>query len=163
MLDNLALPDSSPLKLAAQGWLLHALLQGDVPRLLDPLLLPLLAPTTARVSVLRVSIQHRSTVLPNEADRAEARIYAISSEDGNVIYHVSPMQSSGIFKYFYVESLLMAINLWFRLKEAKLECSFWVFVIDFVYMTLFVVQRSKNSPFKVTQCEQGESSQYLIL
>jgi hypothetical protein len=48
------------------------------------------------VSVLRVSIQHRSTVLPNEADKAEARIYAISSEDGNVIYHVSPMQSSGL-------------------------------------------------------------------
>lgn len=109
MLDNLALPDSSPLKLAAQGWLLHALLQGDVPRLLDPLLLPLLAPTTARVSVLRVSIQHRSTVLPNEADRAEARIYAISSEDGNVIYHVSPMQVSGkssfLFCFSFVQNL----------------------------------------------------------
>lgn len=94
MLDNLALPDSSPLKLAAQSWLLHTLLRGDIPRLLDPLLLPLLAPTTARVSVLRVSIQHRSTVLPTEADKAESRIYAISSEDGNVIYHVSPVQSS---------------------------------------------------------------------
>lgn len=71
MLDNLALPDSSPLKLTAQSWLLHTLMRGDVPHLLDPLLLPLLAPTTARVSVL--SIQHRSTVLPNEADRAESR------------------------------------------------------------------------------------------
>lgn len=96
MLDNLALPDSSPLKLVAQGWLLHTLLRGDVPRLLDPLLLPLLSPSTARVSVLKVSIQHRSTILPSEADKAEARIYAISSEDGNIIYHVSPVQSSGV-------------------------------------------------------------------
>lgn len=95
MLDNLALHDSSPLKLTAQSWLLHTLLRGDVSRLLDPLLVPLLAPATARVSVLRVSIHHRSTVLPNEADRAESRIYAISSEDGNVIYHVSPVQSAG--------------------------------------------------------------------
>ncbi|KAK3917430.1 Protein dopey-1-like protein [Frankliniella fusca] len=94
MLDNLALSDSSPLKLTAQGWLLHTLMRGDVPRLLDPLLLPLLAPTTARVSVLRVSIQHRSTILPNEADKTESRIFAISSEDGNVIYHVSPVQCS---------------------------------------------------------------------
>ncbi|KAK7864583.1 hypothetical protein R5R35_003176 [Gryllus longicercus] len=97
MLDHLQRPESCPLRLQAQAWLLHSLVRGDVARLLDPLLLLLLEPNTARLSVLHVSIQHSNTVVsggdartadgPDE--RASARIYAISSVDGNVIYHVS--------------------------------------------------------------------------
>lgn len=100
MLDNLQLPESCPLKLQAQSWLLHSLLRGDISRLLDPLLLMLLDPVTARMSVLHVNIEHSNTVLTCAVKDAEngdnsdeisatAKIYAISSVDGNVIYHVS--------------------------------------------------------------------------
>jgi hypothetical protein len=100
MLDNLLLVESCPLKLLAQSWLLHSFLRGDISRLLDPLLLMLLDPVTARMSVLHVSIEHSNTVLTCAMKDAEngddldensttAKIYAVSSVDGNVIYHVS--------------------------------------------------------------------------
>ncbi|XP_043286527.1 protein dopey-1 homolog isoform X2 [Venturia canescens] len=100
MLDNLQLPDNSPLKLQAQSWLLHSLVRGDLARVVDPVLTMLLDPSTCRMSVLHVSIQHSNTVLTKEdaiEERSEvqdetegaAKIYAISSVDGNVIYHVS--------------------------------------------------------------------------
>ncbi|XP_067010621.2 protein dopey-1 homolog [Anabrus simplex] len=102
MLDNLLL-DSCPLKLQAQSWLLHSLLRGDIARVLDPLLFMLLDPNTARMSVLHVSIEHSNTVLtrsPDDTgsvdalDENSAKIYAISSVDGNVIYHVSDSTDS---------------------------------------------------------------------
>ncbi|XP_012276640.1 protein dopey-1 homolog isoform X2 [Orussus abietinus] len=100
MLDNLQLSDNSPLKLHAQSWLLHSLVRGDISRIVDPVLTILLDPSTCRVSVLHVSIQHSNTIMTrNEPieDKSEiqddvegaAKIYAISSVDGNVIYHVS--------------------------------------------------------------------------
>lgn len=100
MLDNLLLVESCPLKLLAQSWLLHSFLRGDISRLLDPLLLMLLDPVTARMSVLHVSIEHSNTVLTCamkdvengenlDENSATAKIYAVSSVDGNVIYHVS--------------------------------------------------------------------------
>ena len=100
MLDNLQLPDNSPLKLLAQSWLLHSLVRGDIARIVDPVVTMLLDPSTWRMSVLHVSIQHSNTVLTKEdaiEERSEvqddtegaAKIYAISSVDGNVIYHVS--------------------------------------------------------------------------
>nr|XP_050849506.1 protein dopey-1 homolog isoform X2 [Vespula vulgaris] len=100
MLDNLQLSDNSPLKLLAQSWLLHSLMRGDISRILDPLLTMLLDPSTCRMSVLHVSIQHSNTVLTKNdpvEEKSEiqddtegaAKIYAISSVDGNVIYHVS--------------------------------------------------------------------------
>ncbi|XP_012258853.2 protein dopey-1 homolog isoform X2 [Athalia rosae] len=100
MLDNLQLADNSPLKLHAQSWLLHSLLRGDISRIVDPVLTMLLDPSTCRMSVLHVSIQHSNTVLTKNdvvEERSEAqddfegaaKIYAISSVDGNVIYHVS--------------------------------------------------------------------------
>ncbi|XP_011859860.1 PREDICTED: protein dopey-1 homolog isoform X1 [Vollenhovia emeryi] len=100
MLDNLQLADNSPLKLQAQSWLLHSLMRGDISRVIDPLLTILLDPSTCRMSVLHVSIQHSNTVLTKNdpvEEKSEvqddtegaAKIYAISSVDGNVIYHVS--------------------------------------------------------------------------
>lgn len=100
MLDNLQLADNSPLKLLAQSWLLHSLMRGDISRVIDPLLTILLDPSTCRMSVLHVSIQHSNTVLTKNdpvEEKSEvqddtegaAKIYAISSVDGNVIYHVS--------------------------------------------------------------------------
>ncbi|XP_034191281.1 protein DOP1 homolog isoform X3 [Osmia lignaria lignaria] len=100
ILDNLQLCDNSPLKLHAQSWLLHSLMRGDISRIVDPLLIILLDPSTCRMSVLHVSIQHSNTVLTKNdpiEEKSEiqddtegaAKIYAISSVDGNVIYHVS--------------------------------------------------------------------------
>uniref|UniRef100_A0A1B6DLS2 Uncharacterized protein n=2 Tax=Clastoptera arizonana TaxID=38151 RepID=A0A1B6DLS2_9HEMI len=92
MLDNLQLPESSALKVEAQNWLLHSLLRGDIHRLLDPILMILLDPATARLSVLHVRIQqHEETILVDQIniDDKTTKIYAISSVDGNVIYHVS--------------------------------------------------------------------------
>lgn len=92
MLDNLQLSDSSALKVEAQNWLLHSLLRGDIHRLLDPLLMMLLDPATARVSVLHVKIQQHdenSHLDLTTNDDNTPCIYAISSVDGNVIYHVS--------------------------------------------------------------------------
>ncbi|XP_054267327.1 protein dopey-1 homolog [Macrosteles quadrilineatus] len=92
MLDNLQLPDSSALKVEAQNWLLHSLLRGDIHRLLDPIMMMLLDPATARVSVLHVRIQQHDETSQTDtanADDKTPRIYAISSVDGNVIYHVS--------------------------------------------------------------------------
>ncbi|KOX80596.1 Protein dopey-1 like protein [Melipona quadrifasciata] len=100
ILDNLQLADNSPLKLHAQSWLLHSLMRGDISRIVDPLLIILLDPSTCRMSVLHVSIQHSNTVLTKNDSVEEkseiqddtegaAKIYAISSVDGNVIYHVS--------------------------------------------------------------------------
>ncbi|XP_033338749.1 protein DOP1 homolog isoform X2 [Megalopta genalis] len=100
ILDNLQLGDNSPLKLHAQSWLLHSLMRGDISRIVDPLLTILLDPSTCRMSVLHVSIQHSNTVLTKNdpiEEKSEvqddtegaAKIYAISSVDGNVIYHVS--------------------------------------------------------------------------
>lgn len=103
LLDNLQLPDNSPLKLQSQSWLLHCLVRNDISRIVNPVLTMLLDPSTCRMSVLHVSIQHSNIVLTKSdpaalleksesaQDEAEgaANIYAISSVDGNVIYHVS--------------------------------------------------------------------------
>ncbi|XP_014214024.1 protein dopey-1 homolog isoform X2 [Copidosoma floridanum] len=106
LLDNLQLADNSPLKLQSQSWLLHCLVRNDISRIVNPVLMMLLDPSTCRMSVLHVSIQHSNIVLTrsdpatlqekseNAQDDAEgtANIYAISSVDGNVIYHVSNSQ-----------------------------------------------------------------------
>jgi hypothetical protein len=68
MLDNLKRPPG-PLQLQTQGWLLQALLRGDTARILEPLLLILLAPGTARVSVLHATVSHASTVLAKVGPR----------------------------------------------------------------------------------------------
>ena len=52
MLDNLNTLSSGPLKTLSQSWLVHAMARGDVARILEPLLITLLDPTTARVSIL---------------------------------------------------------------------------------------------------------------
>ncbi|PSN50572.1 hypothetical protein C0J52_14759 [Blattella germanica] len=124
MLDNLQLSESCPLKLQAQSWLLHSLLRGDISRLLDPLLYMLLDPVTARMSVLHsiripsllgllktlkteiiwTKMQHTRAVKDAEngdnmdENAATAKIYAISSVDGNVIYHVSDSTDQRKFK-----------------------------------------------------------------
>ncbi|XP_052808898.1 protein dopey-1-like isoform X3 [Mya arenaria] len=83
--------ETSPLKVLATTWLSHVLQQGDISRVMEPLLQMLLHPDTARVSVQHVNIHQPRKVHLSESndDTSEANIYAISSEGGNVIYHVS--------------------------------------------------------------------------
>uniref|UniRef100_T1KPJ2 Uncharacterized protein n=1 Tax=Tetranychus urticae TaxID=32264 RepID=T1KPJ2_TETUR len=89
----------------AFDWLNQCLKYGDVARILEPLMFILLHPDTNRVSVQHVNIHQPSdpsgtteqnvTGRSDEADNAaiaaaEAKIYAISSTGGNLIYHVNP-------------------------------------------------------------------------
>ena len=100
MLDNLNM-SSGPLKTLSQSWLIHAMARGDIARIMEPLFLTLLDPTTARVSVLHCRIEHSSTVSTNEGSEkldsenesssnseATHKIYTISTSV-DVIYHVS--------------------------------------------------------------------------
>ncbi len=61
MLDNLNL-QSGPLKALSQSWLVHAVAKGDIARLMEPLFLTLLDPSTSRVSVLHAKIEQIDTV-----------------------------------------------------------------------------------------------------
>lgn len=93
-MDNLLLPENLPLKIETQTCLVQSLIKGDLPRLLDPVLLMLLDPATARMSILHVSIQHSNVGSDAQEQNSQTddytnKIYAISSVDGNVIYHVS--------------------------------------------------------------------------
>lgn len=80
-----------------KSWLAEALMRGDIARLLDPLLLILLDPDTARLGILHVSIEPSTTEpVPEEKTFDDSsKIYAISSVDGNVIYHVSDSNRKG--------------------------------------------------------------------
>ncbi|GIY38627.1 protein dopey-1 [Caerostris darwini] len=92
MLDNLG-KETGPQKAISQAWLNHSLQRGDVARFLEPILLILLHPDSARVSVQHVSVHSKRVVsvdkdLSNPED-TEAKVYAISSTSGHVIYHIS--------------------------------------------------------------------------
>lgn len=93
-LDNLELGERNAIKVEAEGWLLHSLLRGDIGRLIDPLILLLLDPCTSRLSVLHAKVsptQNNETHDYSETSSNDpsAKIYAISSIDGNVMYHVA--------------------------------------------------------------------------
>ncbi|KAG8189706.1 hypothetical protein JTE90_022518 [Oedothorax gibbosus] len=93
MLDNLG-KETGPQKAISQGWLNHSLQRGDVARFLEPLLLILLHPDSARVSIQHVSVHCPKKLVSDDRDNqnhedAEAKVYAISSTSGHVIYHIS--------------------------------------------------------------------------
>ncbi|KFM80811.1 Protein dopey-1, partial [Stegodyphus mimosarum] len=94
MLDNLG-KETGPQKALSQAWLNHSLQRGDVARFLEPILLILLHPDSARVSVQHVSVHcPRKVILSDDRDNqhhedVEAKVYAISSISGHVIYHIS--------------------------------------------------------------------------
>ncbi|XP_023228488.1 protein dopey-1-like [Centruroides sculpturatus] len=91
MLENLG-KETGPQKAVSQCWLNHSLQRGDVARILEPILLILLHPDSARVSIQHVSVHCPKLKSDDETEQEElkeAKIYAISSVSGNVIYHVS--------------------------------------------------------------------------
>lgn len=91
-----------PQRIEVQSWLTHSLQRGDTARLLEPLLFVLLHPDTARVSVQHVNIQKPCKVRlaenEDEGSSTEAKIYAISSVEGHIFYHVSdePRQTTAV-------------------------------------------------------------------
>ncbi|CAL1528923.1 unnamed protein product [Lymnaea stagnalis] len=90
VLDSLK-EETSITKTLAMTWLTHVIQRGDTSRVLQPLLLMLLHPDTARISIQHVSVHKpkKISVSDEGEDNIEAKIYAISSEGGNVIYHLS--------------------------------------------------------------------------
>ncbi|KAK3576489.1 hypothetical protein CHS0354_034162 [Potamilus streckersoni] len=91
VLDSLKV-EASPVKILAATWLTHVVQHGDISRVMEPFLQMLLHPDTARVSIQHVNIHQPRKVRLSESEddsSQEAKIYAISSEGGNVIYHVS--------------------------------------------------------------------------
>jgi len=85
MLDNLNSLSSGPLKTLSQSWLVHAMARGDVARIMEPLLITLLDPTTARVSILYCKVEHSETV------DSTHKIYAINT-NSETVHHVSSNQ-----------------------------------------------------------------------
>lgn len=79
-------------------WLNHCVNNGDIARVLEPLLVILLHPDTHRVCIQNVNIQQPEAAETDKLDAndtdsialAESKIYAISSQAGNVVYHINP-------------------------------------------------------------------------
>ncbi|XP_041353922.1 protein dopey-1-like isoform X2 [Gigantopelta aegis] len=92
VLDSLK-EEMSSTKTIAASWLTHVVQRSDISRVLQPLLLMLLHPDTARISVQHISVDEPKKVKLSETEEEEpeAKIYAISSDGGNIIYHVSPL------------------------------------------------------------------------
>ncbi|XP_055690996.1 protein dopey-1 homolog isoform X2 [Lutzomyia longipalpis] len=100
MFDHLTLPPHMAMKTFVTKWLREALLRGDLSRLMQPLLLIVLASNTKRIGVVNAhllkkgSSDSQSDIWYNperqtdESEIIERDVYAISSEDGNIRYHL---------------------------------------------------------------------------
>ncbi|XP_021360674.1 protein dopey-1-like isoform X2 [Mizuhopecten yessoensis] len=91
LLDSLK-EEISATKTIATTWLTHVIQRGDICRVLNPLLSMLLHPDTARISVQHINVHKPKKVPMSEEEDIpgnESQIYAISSEGGNIIYHVN--------------------------------------------------------------------------
>ena len=87
MLDNLNL-STGPLRALSQSWLVHAMARGDIARLMEPLLITLLDPSTARVSVLHCKVEQLEGV-------ENADIFAVTTLGKEVVYHVAAAAADG--------------------------------------------------------------------
>lgn len=100
ILDNLQNDQHQELKLLAENFLTHSLLHNDIPRILNPILMKLLASNTARVSIKHVNIQDsdsQSDVASQDNNKFQdvqaKKVYAVSSVNGNIMYHVTDSPS----------------------------------------------------------------------
>lgn len=95
MLDNLKLSESDCLKVEAQNWLFHSLMRNDLPRILDPVFYILLDPSTARLSVLHIRAKTTDDInSSNPAPEDHKNVYAVSSVNGNLVYHMDPKKAA---------------------------------------------------------------------
>lgn len=99
---NCLLKPYGPQRAEVTSWLNHSLQRGDVGAILEPILLILMHPDTARVSVQHVNIRASGAKLDNRVendkddkcfDKNKTKIFAISSVEGRVIYHVGSQDS----------------------------------------------------------------------
>lgn len=105
VLDQLALPYYSSIRTFVTKWLQESLLHGDLSRLIRPLLKIMLGASTKRISVVHAHLIKRDAddnVIDSLYDRsdemdgenvADKEVYAISSEDGNIKYHIEMPRS----------------------------------------------------------------------
>ncbi|KAG4078749.1 hypothetical protein HA402_015339 [Bradysia odoriphaga] len=105
VLDQLALPYHLSIRTFVTKWLQESLLHGDLSRLIRPLLKIMLSASTKRISVVHAHLIKRDTddnVSDSLYDRsdemdgenvADKDVYAISSEDGNIKYHIEMARS----------------------------------------------------------------------
>ena len=108
-----------------QDWLITLICDyNDLPRLLDILLVSLLQPSTARVSVQHfianlITNSFQTTTLPinstNDSTEPEpdyeSKVYAISNEGGNVKYHVNELTNNKKPTNQQQQFLLTSLNL----------------------------------------------------
>lgn len=105
ILDHLSLPHHIAVRTFVTKWLQESLLRGDLSRLICPLLKIILAPGTKRISVVHAHLVKRDVADQSSMDHAivagehggdetdgdlsiDKDVYAISSEDGNIKYHM---------------------------------------------------------------------------
>lgn len=100
ILDNLQNKEAPNLQLLSDSFLTHGLLHNDISRIINPILLKLLASNTARVSIRHVNIQDsdsQSDITTQDHNRMEniqsKKIYAVSNVNGNIMYHVTDSPS----------------------------------------------------------------------
>lgn len=99
--DNLSLPHHIAIRTFVTKWLQESLLRNDLNRLVSPLLNIILATSTKRVSVLHAHLLKREAADQQSTDHGgmcedetdgeisiDKDVYAISSEDGNIKYHM---------------------------------------------------------------------------
>lgn len=74
----------------------HSLLRNDIARIINPLFTILLSPATARISIRHINIHNadlQSEISAQDVQRLEdakaKKIYAISSVNGNIMYHIT--------------------------------------------------------------------------
>ena len=111
MLDNLNL-STGPLRALSQSWLVHAMARGDIARLMEPLFITLLDPSTARVSVLHGKVEQLEGV-------ESADIFAVTTLGKEVIYHVAAAAADGADR----AKRLFALNKFRQLKNDDAEAA----------------------------------------
>lgn len=111
--DNLQNTEKVNLKLLSETFLVHSLLRNDITRMINPLFLILLMPNTVRISIIHVHIQKTDDKIDssvNDQQKLEdlnmKKICAISSINGNVVYHVS--ENSTVTKPTKLKSFLFS-------------------------------------------------------
>lgn len=100
MFDNLSLPYHISIRISITKWLQESFIRGDLSRILRPLLKIMLTPNTKKISVVHAHLMKRNSEIQQSEDISEKgteddeeviigkEIYAVSSEDGNVRYHL---------------------------------------------------------------------------
>jgi hypothetical protein len=100
MLIDLIDKSTSPVNKLIQEWLNKSINDGDLCRILDILIISLLHPNTTRLSIQFynklandsskvLNSDQKLKISSSTSDDYESKVYAISNEKGNVVYHVN--------------------------------------------------------------------------